>query len=1019
MPEWLRWVRRAAGVFFLASALIVSAVAAALTVDAIEILAPPIVSGTECAPSTHAAIFAGNAPVTADCQWERAAAERHGARTAVLKIVQTRSHGLTVTAVVTASSSDLISQMVRDGSARLDAGTFIGDIVGSVVVNGLPVQWAPPVMQSGTTRPGKVSISDTGAELPPSLGGPSQTAPVTVTATMNIPGTMQVTATRQIIAGIRGAQSVSRQGAHFATARAEPYHLLAVDLANDTVQPLPGSEPAVVWPTRLARALSALWRVLEGVFEALFPATPWLAIFLATQAQLFGPLGTRRPWQRLNRMVGLVLLADVVISSAILLGNQEQQTIDAILPSSFSNAMLEIGLWRPSGYIPVSGSTVLLIALAIYAAGSWAQPPASGRGWAHRSHAWLLALGMAVGIGGFVELVRAWDHASGVPATAGPAEELPATAVVALACVVMTTAWLCATAAARLARPLLCRGCLPPGYRVRGRQAAAGGLLAAAGTLIGLGVAAALAGHLGHAGPLASPPPPPPPGPSGSVSPAGSWGFSVRWILLTALAVPALLAAARVSRPPGDPRRLRPALLAAIITALAVAATTTLDRGYGPVVLRWAVLVAAGAAAGIAVAGLVNAGVSDRPLSQTTLLAIAPIGALAAVPWGYLRIPNVVSGWWDFVAFAAGLNGLLGLALVAAGCMALRALGSAPVTGMRDLRDHRALGIAAWLIALSGSYTLFGAWNTAAVATLAAAAAGAWLLLPSGQVDRAAAVLQQSQKRHTRAIMRTLQAGAGRRVLPALSKSTREKVAAGDLTLKQAQQKIAAVERNSATAYGNVTVSGQVVRIATEQRGFGMLASATPWRRARWGLLTGAGIGAPWVILGLAGASLHTGQQPYPELSVAASVVPLTIRWAGYGLLFGYFFPLLRGRTGLGKALWFAVAAAGPGICATLAAGDATAQQWQKAALLAIQIVTFAMTLGILADRAVLQEHGFPAARLVDLHNLWTVSAWASSVAVAVATGLATVIIVGLQPFVIGVITPSTNVQPPAATSHK
>ena len=73
------------------------------------------------------------------------------------------------------------------------------------------------------------------------------------------------------------------------------------------------------------------------------------------------------------------------------------------------------------------------------------------------------------------------------------------------------------------------------------------------------------------------------------------------------------------------------------------------------------------------------------------------------------------------------------------------------------------------------------------------------------------------------------------------------------------------------------------------------------------------------------------------------------------------------------------------------------------------------MTLGILAEQEVLREYRRVTARIVDLHSLWTVSAWASSVAVAVATGIAAVIIAGLQPFVIGVISPAQA--PPPATS--
>lgn len=105
-------------------------------------------------------------------------------------------------------------------------------------------------------------------------------------------------------------------------------------------------------------------------------------------------------------------------------------------------------------------------------------------------------------------------------------------------------------------------------------------------------------------------------------------------------------------------------------------------------------------------------------------------------------------------------------------------------------------------------------------------------------------------------------------------------------------------------------------------------------------------------------------------------------------------------------------------ILATLAGAHATSQQWHSAAILAIQLLIFALTMGLLSDLAVLRKNGFTPGRLVDLHSLWTISAWASSITVAVATGIATIILAGLQPFVIGVVTPSTPSTPPASVSH-
>jgi hypothetical protein len=71
--------------------------------------------------------------------------------------------------------------------------------------------------------------------------------------------------------------------------------------------------------------------------------------------------------------------------------------------------------------------------------------------------------------------------------------------------------------------------------------------------------------------------------------------------------------------------------------------------------------------------------------------------------------------------------------------------------------------------------------------------------------------------------------------------------------------------------------------------------------------------------------------------------------------------------------------------------------------------------------RRVCSKNGLTASRLVDLHSLWTVSALASSVTVAIRTGIATIILAGLQPFVIGVITPVPRVlrrQPIAIDKH-
>jgi hypothetical protein len=248
----------------------------------------------------------------------------------------------------------------------------------------------------------------------------------------------------------------------------------------------------------------------------------------------------------------------------------------------------------------------------------------------------------------------------------------------------------------------------------------------------------------------------------------------------------------------------------------------------------------------------------------------------------------------------------------------------------------------------------------------------------------------------------------------------RDEVAAGTTDFAQAQGKVTALEE---LAVGPSAFPGQrQAPLGVAELAFGAFISPRPWERARWGMGYALLAGAPWVLLGLAGASVALDSpEGYPELALISAVAPLVLRWVGYGLLFGYFFPLLRGRTGLGKSIAFFAAAAAPSILSTLASPHPAGQQWHSAALLAVQLLIFALTMGLLADLAVLRKNGFTAGRLVDLHSLWTISAWASSITVAIGTGIATIIIAGLQPFVIGVITPSTPATPstpPPASSH-
>jgi hypothetical protein len=147
-----------------------------------------------------------------------------------------------------------------------------------------------------------------------------------------------------------------------------------VDLASDAAQSLPFS----ITPSPhgwLARTASGARQILQGFAEAIFPAVAWIALFLASRAGVFGSVGRREAWRRVERIIGMVLLAHFVISAAVQISNLESEAFPSSLAiNNLNQAMSRAALWFPSGYAGVNGGVVLLIALIICAAGWWARP---------------------------------------------------------------------------------------------------------------------------------------------------------------------------------------------------------------------------------------------------------------------------------------------------------------------------------------------------------------------------------------------------------------------------------------------------------------------------------------------------------------------------------------------------------------------------------------------------------------------------------------------------------------------
>ncbi|WP_143670100.1 hypothetical protein [Streptomyces sp. Ag109_G2-15] len=549
---------------------------------------------------------------------------------------------------------------------------------------------------------------------------------------------------------------------------------------------------------------------------------------------------------------------------------------------------------------------------------------------------------------------------------------------------------------------------LPTAVRRAGRARPAGG---GNGRVLGHGwglvaVAALCAGAvlLAAAGPSLTPP-------THDILLAALALYGGAFLLLTALASTAHLLLRTLRHDDGS---APPSLGAALATALVLTGLAVVYDYYGylPWALRWVPLLVTGATGLLSLTALGHRAVTGRPMGRRTLAWLAPVAVALSVPWHLLG--DSYPGWDQVTTLAQEADGLLACFLAGAAVLTLRRLGRSPVVTEDGLRGLRSLGVAATLIVLSGSYSFYRGLS---VWSLLAALLGALFLLPRDQVAPAAAVLSQNSAEQRGSLARTVMAGAARRQLSATGRALREKTAedGGSLVTQQLavrRLELAAARDREGTPTGSATT--------TRQRALGGFTSRRPWQRGLWGARWGLLIGLPWTALDLAGTAHLPPHEFYPLLSAAGALLPATLRWAGLGLLFGYFFPLVAGESGLAKALRLAAAAAAPTVLdAVLVPHHGSV--WPGGTLSVVQLLAFCLSLGLLADSDTLARHRYHWARLADVHNLGSLAAWFSAVAAALATGVAALLLAGLQPFVTNLVQPPQTPQgnPPASTASR
>jgi hypothetical protein len=166
----------------------------------------------------------------------------------------------------------------------------------------------------------------------------------------------------------------------------------------------------------------------------------------------------------------------------------------------------------------------------------------------------------------------------------------------------------------------------------------------------------------------------------------------------------------------------------------------------------------------------------------------------------------------------------------------------------------------------------------------------------------------------------------------------------------------------------------------------------SPWQNARIAATYGFFLSIPWMLLYLRDYMItNRPYQPYPVVNMLGDLPIVGLKWTLYALFFGYFFHLLKGRSGLYKGLCFFFALVLPIL--PLEIFDAYfLTDWQAILVWVLQVFIQCVSVGLAMDYEMLRRSGYNRRILVEVHNLTTISASASSILLAAVTAVMTLL---------------------------
>ncbi|MGH3389142.1 MAG: hypothetical protein ACRDOO_09730 [Actinomadura sp.] len=398
--------------------------------------------------------------------------------------------------------------------------------------------------------------------------------------------------------------------------------------------------------------------------------------------------------------------------------------------------------------------------------------------------------------------------------------------------------------------------------------------------------------------------------------------------------------------------------------------------------------------------------------SSRWYLLMAGIGAFALLPVGGFAVASSPNAFDEnvqpFAPAEADFMGNLGMSailfiLMAAALLTMRGVGAASESVNEPLARCAALV----LVMAECAVMATNWWD--ALRVLLAMVMFTWLL-PLFSTDRALRLSKVKRSVHRRLISLELRHRLMSASANDFRRAARGRFAAGELDIATFDQRQQGLER---------AMKSNVIRrpgwIGIQEAAFGSNCGFTSWANAVFATRASLVLSLPYVIYEEISLfdliELDPANSDFLSSNImdVAGIALYLLRWMAYGLIYGYFYPLLRGNNPIGKAfaLWVTIL--------PIEVIPLFDQSWaldnlvQAAVIRTAQLLAFTIGLGLVWEMRAMHAAGFPWGWLRNIRNLRSLGTPVGAVVLAAATAAATVL---ASSAVSALLEPSAREQP-------